>query len=243
MEFKEDIQEALSFVRNDVHNCRVIALRPVVAYELDRRNVVYTNTLDYAGEDQRIRKGIGNFRIVEHLTTQIDNHLSHQLKYPSIKPGHFSFFYLKILFDVVITKIQLLKEIIETENPSEIVVFSHKPIKSSQFFPFYETESVFGYLLQLPGWGISVKNIEKRDTLPHPAVLSRIQIKTDLIRRLHHLTKRRNFLLIMGNILKKFGLTQSGLSFVRMCFSSKTHTVALHRCDYDWEYMLPDFFQ
>jgi hypothetical protein len=156
LEFKEDIQEALSFVGNDAYNYRLIALRPVVAYELDKRGLVYTGTLDYAGEDERIRQGIENLGVVQHLTSQIDNEIPQQLRFPSIKPGHYSFYYLKILFDVVVTKIQLLKKIIESEKPSEIIVFLHKPIRSSPFFPFDDQMCLV------------LENVENFDILHHP---------------------------------------------------------------------------
>ena len=197
----------------------------------------------YGDWEERFRIGLDNFNIVREIAEILDHDLPYLKENPTIRPGHDSFFYLKILFDVISTKIHLLNAIIEREQAEEITAFSGNPAISTSYFPFSEDESVFAYLLQQPGWDVQIRILPSRSTVntcqrktspmphlsPKPALLSFI--------------KNHDLFFNLGIIGKKNGIVNMAGAFVRLCLPRGKGPVVIYNSGYNWDYSLPEFLK
>lgn len=240
VEFKEDLQKALAlFSENSINTC-IVALRPVVSYELDKLQCPYKTIRDYGASEERCDMGLKNFRLVHEISESLDQIMSPHLKNPAIKPGHYSFFYLKILFDVIMTKIHLLKLIISKEAADEIITFTHQTKIPSKIYPFNEDESVFAYLLKLPGWNIQVRIIASE--IPEKNVQTNTQNSEGLLFR-HKLfakLKEIDFIFNLGIVFRKRGITQTLFCLKKAIPSKNKNHLVIFGSGYNWDYALPE---
>lgn len=222
---------------------RLVALRPVIAYALEKLDIACTIPQQYGDWEERFQIGLDNLNIVSEIAKIFDRDLPCQKENPAVRPGHDSFFYLKILFDVISTKIHLLNAIIENEQPEEVTAFSRSPATATPYFPFSDDESVFAYLLQQPGWHVRTHILpshsgvntgqQKTSSMPYfslkPAFLSFL--------------RNHDFFFNLGIIGKKTGIANMASALVRLCRSRGRGPVIIYNCGYNWDYSLPEFLE
>ena len=243
MEFKEDIPQALELAGDSLRSCRIVALRPTVAYELDKRGIPYATTLEYGGWEERCQIGLKNFEIVRELTEIIDKDFTCHSENISIKPAQISFYYLKILFDVLLTKIHLLQAIISDENPEEIIAFSRKSENSSDIFPFNEDESVFAHILELPGWNPPALILASRATVGTAETQYSKERSLSPAQEIIYFIRKQDFLFNMGLIYKKRGKLQMLGSLKDLLLHTHQKPVIIHNSGYNWDFALPEFLK
>ncbi len=238
---EEDINDAVLWNTGETDPCIFIALRPSVAWELECRGVPYKNILLYGDGNKRWKKTLENFAILDDVTAEIDTGIADFLSIKTLKPALFSFYYLKILMDVITTKILVLRTIISIERPDEIIAFFHDYPKSNSFFPFSEEESVFSYLLELDGWNVPVRII--RPVMQSiPSNISRqVSEGSVLLNELSSLMKEKQYLFNAGFIFSRFGLWQSITAIICSFFAYPPKPVMIYGSGYNWDYSLSVF--
>lgn len=184
-----------------------------------------------------------NLTILDEIIAEIDAGIAKFLTIKTLKPALFSFYYLKILLDVITTKILIIRMIITVEKPDELIAFYHAPQKSKGFFPFSEEESVFSYLLELDGWNVPVK-------INHPVIRNiqsskslKISKRTILIKKINSVVKQNRYLFNMGFIFSRFGLGQTITSIICSFLSYTPKPVMVYESGYNWDYSLPKLFK
>jgi hypothetical protein len=145
----------------------ILALSPFAIYELDKQDLPYKTPEDYYDSKELYKLGINNYKKVEDLCDIIDEHI--QNAFPTIaklgiRPALFSFYHLKIIYDVVTIRLFQLSKLIEDENPNVLYVYDGKrfPFGISRMAPylyFDNRESIYARLLTCKGWETSVTTL------------------------------------------------------------------------------------
>jgi hypothetical protein len=138
-----------------------IPLSSGALYAFEQQKVTYRPLNDYGGGDERYQEGLKNFQRFDRLVTILDKELAHYHDIPTLKPARYSIFDLKMLLDVLWTKIHILKTIIEREHPDSVRLYTSYPTKSdSGIYDFSNDESVYAAVLNMPGWLVPVEIIQ-----------------------------------------------------------------------------------
>ncbi|MFH0861116.1 MAG: hypothetical protein V1921_07935 [Candidatus Altiarchaeota archaeon] len=138
-------------------NPEIIALSPFAVYELDSHKVPYGTLEDYYDIDELYAIGLKNYQRVEEFSKIIDNKIQNFLpdfKKFRIKPASFNFYYLKVVYDAITTRLFQLSKLIEREAPDILYFYGTKeyPFGFSENAPyllFNNCESVYSKLLGL----------------------------------------------------------------------------------------------
>jgi hypothetical protein len=238
-----DIDNAVSWKTGEMDNSVFIALRPVVGWELECRGIACRTILSYGDGRKRWVKTLENFAILDEITAEIDFDITDFLAVKTLEPAVFSYYYLKILLDVMTTKILLLKTIISAETPDEVIAYHHEAPASGSYFPFSEEESVFSLLLELGGWDVPVRILRLGMQTKSANISTANTRMSALTRCANTLVKNNNllsnFLFNAAFISKHFGVGESVAAFLGSRFKYPKKPVTIYGCGYNWDYSLP----
>ena len=216
---------------------RFVSLNPVISIELDRRRIPHTTTLDYGGSEERYRDGILAYSAVKRILEEIDNALSSGSGTTAcpIKTASYSYYYVKILFDVIQTKVHLLREIIAKEQPQKIITFRCSQSEHQGIIPFSNDDSVFADLLALDGWNIPVICLpsEKKNIFNTPN-----HNRNNLLRE--YLIKNSAFF-NLATIIKRKGLRYI-IPVVTASIIHKKKAVVVYGSGYNWDDALGELY-
>jgi UDP-N-acetylglucosamine transferase subunit ALG13 len=214
---------------------KFISLNPTISFELDRRKIPHTTTLNYGGSDERYRNGIKAYSTVNKILEEIDTKLSDGSVDCPIKTATYSFHHIKNLFDVIQTNIHLLMEIIAQERPEKIITFGSSSSQPQGIIPFSNDESVFAQLLALDGWNIPVICFPTEKTII-PTPLHHVKEN-----RFRHFLIKNSTLFNMAMIVKRKGLKY----LVHVAISSllyKKIPVVVYGSGYNWDDALVELY-
>lgn len=151
----------------------IIALSPFAMYELGKQNIPYKTPEDYYDPQELYKLGIDNHQKVEDLCDIVDERIQNACPAVAklgIRPALFSFFLLKIIYDVTTTRLFQLSRLIDAENPDALYIYDSKryPFGTSEMAPYIfldNRESIYARLLACDGWGVPVAVLPY---VPHP---------------------------------------------------------------------------
>ena len=147
-------------------NLQIIVSSPAGDWELEKRGISRINLNRFFDIDNERKIGYENFAKLDELCEEIDQAFFR--KNPVIAHYHFPvsknvFPFLKILFDGIVFRIDVLKAIIDREKPGIIIA-----VKNARSFftdtggplgyPYSRDDSIYSLILDLEGW--SCKSIQ-----------------------------------------------------------------------------------
>lgn len=160
LENPQDVELLLYLIERRSQNLKIIVSSPAAAWELEKREIIHSNLNEYFNIDDERDIGYKNFAKLNDLCREIDEVF---FKYnPVIAQYHFSisknfFPYLKILYDGIVFRVNVLKTIIDREKPGCIIT-----VKNAESFftdtggplgyPYSRDDSIYSLLLDLEGW-------------------------------------------------------------------------------------------
>ena len=219
-----------------------IALNPQVSYELERKGVFHKTTLDYGGSYERNLDCVNAYRTVNNVLMNVDQQVCQVLKKYQKNAAKFPFFYVKCLFDVIQSKIHLLKEIIAHEKPETIIVFESRHTQNRSFVAFSEDNSVYSQLLELDGWTIPVIRIPSDSPLQIPPMPAFLQLSHIIADRIRTALRKNSFFFNNGMLVKRKGLRYSlHISFYSAI--GKKQPVVLFGSGYNWDDALLELYR
>jgi|GEM_PF-2261390 len=242
IEHEEDIDNAVSLGTREQDQGVFIALRPPVARALECRGIHCRTLRSYGGGKERWEKTQENFATADEMVAEIDNAIAGAHPTKTVRPACFAYYYLKILLDVISTKILVISAIIATEKPDELVAYRHNSRPTGSFFPFSEEESVFAQLLELDGWNLPVKIISGNLQKNHSSVSGAVTAKYSFTRNISALAKTNNTLFNVAFVLKHFGIREGTRTLLKSCRQRSTRPVMIFGNGYNWDYSIPALF-
>jgi hypothetical protein len=170
----------------------LIATLPEVTWELEKQRIPFTGIESFYDPHQVYAKGIKNYSIVETICSSID--ALFQEKNPLIKkydfrPARDNFYFLKMLFDSLTLRIQMIQAIITKERPDRIIIFSRDGDMGTiafQDFPFRYGERLFSIVFKSGNWPftcgeiMSLRDMRRSDALGEKRVVSTTHISKKL---------------------------------------------------------------
>lgn len=155
----------------------------------------------------------------------------------------FSFFYAKCLFDVIQSKIHLLKEIIAQEDPERIIVFESTHSLNQQYVAFSESDSVYSQLLKLSGWKIPVIHIPLNEHFQIPASRELPLPTHTIMEDIRKILIKNSFFFNNGMIVKKKGLRYLLHITYYSIIERKKRPIILFGSGYNWDDALLELYR
>jgi hypothetical protein len=153
--------ELLIYLHNrGSHNLQIIVSSPAAAWELEKRGISHKYLNQYFDIDEERKIGYENFATLDGLCEEIDHAFFTNI--PAIAHYNFriskNFFpFLKILYDGIAFRVDVLKEIINRDKPDIIIT-----VKNGESFfldtgdplgyPYSRDDSIYSFILDLEGW-------------------------------------------------------------------------------------------
>jgi hypothetical protein len=217
-------------------SCAFIALTPMVSYALEREGIEHSTVLDYTEEEERVADGLRTYSILDEIIPDLNMSLRGLKVFPILNPSSYPYFFLKILFDVIFTKVHLLKTIIDKESPDEMYITVNKSIPvSPNPYNFSNDEPVFWYILKCEGWQIKCKTIAYLSKRPHQDGGHH----SPLVNKL----KNDGRLINLGLICKRQGLKKAVTAFINSNKNRKQSAIVVCGSGYNWDDSLPEFYK
>ncbi len=149
----------------------VVALTPMAAYELEHRDIPFTQPHDYVAATDWERVGDVNLRRTERLTEMIDVAITSTLggDHPYFRPAYCEFFRLKVLMDALGLRVQEIVRIIDAKSPSQVTFFDYSPHQTQGRLDFM-AEPIYSRLIPrvaaAAGVPVAAHSAEAWDTAP-----------------------------------------------------------------------------
>jgi hypothetical protein len=242
-----DIENAISWETAGADRPVFIALRPPVALELENRGIPYRTILSYGDTLGRWERTLDNFALLDEITAEIDIGIAEMLTVKTLRPALFSYYYLKILLDVVTTKILVIRTIVAEEKPDELIAYEHPPASPAGYFPFREDESVFSRVLGLGTWGVAVRIIPPTQTVPTQSTIPSKTPRPSFTGYLRQFIKNDNLisrtLFNWAFISKHFGIPEAIAVMLGQGMTGPSRPVIIYGGGYNWDYSLPALYR
>ena len=152
LETRGQVRKVRHLLRRTRAPGKVVALSPEAMDSLDRMHLPYTTPEDYCSVEAIREMGEQNFARTERLCNDIDDYLrlklSTQLDSPAPQMARMHFYDLKILTDVVGTRVSIIGRVLEGEKPSKVLFFRTRPQRPGEDFDF-DHESVYSLVIPL----------------------------------------------------------------------------------------------
>ncbi|MDD4136682.1 MAG: hypothetical protein PHT99_02160 [Methanoregula sp.] len=185
-------------------------------------------TTGYGGSEELYNDGIAAYDAVLGILEEIDTALSRQSGPGDcpVTPATYSFYCIKILFDVVRTKIYLMEKIIGQEKPDQIIAFLPRNLPPRGIMPFTDDESVCAQLLALEGWKIPVQFVSTEQALiPVPVNREKESIISTIL--------KNSTVFNLAILYKRKGLRS--LASVAPALLHKKAPVVIYGSGYNWD--------
>lgn len=150
IENKEDVEVIEELKRNE--EFLIISLDPEVTYTLEKKGLIFKVQDDYFSFDEYLKLGLESFDKVEKFCKYCDFFLQENigfLKENKLNLASYHYYCFKILFDVLVSKIFVLKKIIEKENPRRIYFFDNNISESIDEGLYFKEKSPYNEVLKI----------------------------------------------------------------------------------------------
>lgn len=241
----EDAESISSVIRDcsDLEgDITYIPLTPEALYAFERSHISCIPISNYLWDDECERQGMENFTRIERLSGILDPELGKFHPVLGLFSVRNSIFDVKILLDVLWTKILILKKIIDTERPDCITLYV--PGKKEHEFAdcvFRNDESLYAELLAMDGWEIPVVIIFS----PDPSLSERkipVPATPPLKNRIRQWIKKYDVLFNVGIIITKTGFLAAGISVLHAMRPGHS-PVLIYGSGYNWDDSLTEFYR
>jgi hypothetical protein len=249
LEHPEDI-EVYQHEKTDIFGEHVlIATLPEVCWELEKMNMQFTGIENFHDPQTIYSIGMKNYQIVEKICSSIDTIF--QEKNPLIKkfdfrPARDNFYYIKILFDSLIIRVQLINSLIQKEKPDEIHIFASKSefiSRGDQNYPFEKEERLYALLLKTGKWGPEVTESQytTKTSPPKGMKCNRSSLQADISKIL----KKHPFLFVLALTVRNFGIVETFHVFFPQIAHAfrRNKKMFLVREDPSWSSMIPELYK
>ena len=145
IEDKKNIKKALAHAGK---SAQIIALTPVVGYDLERLGIAYAYPEAYHSEAEIVDLGMDNFNRLNRFCDHADRRLSACVD--GLDLAFLQAYRFKILFDALRIRIFQVKRIIEAEKPDMVLYFSAVAKRDKGAFLFVD-ESIYSNVIPLVG--------------------------------------------------------------------------------------------
>ncbi len=219
-----------------------ISFSPSVSYAFEKFKIPYKSIRDYGGGKERYQQGLENFQRIDRIATILDKELEHLHDIPTLTPARYSIAYLKPLFDSLWTGIQILKRIIDTEQPDFIRFYATPKAKSGErIFPFSNYESVYNEVLKMPGWNIPIEIIHKTEPgIPDQRIVDQ---KNAIFSRLLTRIKEQDLFFNLGLIGKREGIGSVAAALYYYITCWHRNPVLIYNSGYNWDNSLVELYR
>ena len=112
--------------RRGITDYHLLALTPHVEYALEKKGWAYQRPEDYHSEEDINAVGLEDVSTLNRYCDTVDDFLQDRcdiLKEHGIRPANLNWYYLKILFNSVSIRAFIIRRILETERPQQMLYF------------------------------------------------------------------------------------------------------------------------
>jgi hypothetical protein len=227
----------------------LLATIPEVSWELEIRGIPFTGIELFYNPDHIYSKGMDNYAITETLCSSID--AAFQERNPLIKkygfhPARDNFYFLKMLFDNLTLRIQMVQAVIASENPDRVIIFRNgleSRDMAFQDFPFQNDERLFSLILKNGKWGFHLTEL----TYSPDGGVSLPQRKISGVSNSHIVKKLKQYPLLFLSLhtAKNHGITTAVAVFLLHCVNPviRKKTLFLLRGDPSWLSIIPELYK
>lgn len=194
IESKEQIKRAL---RWQDEGSKIIALSPLVGFELEQMGQKYSCPENYHEREQILAVGEDNYKLLDDFCRFVDEVYSPLLD--GLKPAFNQAYHFKIMFDAVTMRTFQVLKILEAEKPNLIVFFGSLDRKIDDSL-FFTGESVYSKIVPLVSKQLNIDTKELKAVKKYDIF--------DLIRK----SKLRLKGLVKGLLKRKRVLPKSGFA-------------------------------
>jgi|GEM_PF-241279 len=216
---------------------RYVSANPAASWTLEKGGISFTLIEAFYDNNALYTRGLSRYLFVEEICNQIDEYLMDRnkiLKQYGLLPARDNFVSLKIAFDILELRADMLTGVIRELHPSFVLVRTSPtpPVPDLRLncIPVGLEESIFAHLLHLPGWPcltgeFDTSTSEERDS--KISIFKPSTIKKYLIGYVPtvfiHLGPWRSFLLLPQVILNQL---------------KRGPVLFMQRFAYSWDYMI-----
>jgi len=227
-------------------NFQIIVSSPAGAWELEKRRISHHYLNQYFDIDHERKIGYENFAKLDELCEKIDQ--AFFKKNPMIADYYFRvsknfFLSLKILYDGIVFRIDVLKEIIDQEKPDIIIT-----VKNAESFfvdtgdplvyPYSRDDSIYSLILDLEGWPCKSIQIVRNSAIKHASKSVRQLVKNTF---LNSILLQNLSLYSFGRVTKILGV-RGTLAFLPLFVVNrlkKGKTLIFTSYSVEWQTLIP----
>ncbi|MDD1690315.1 MAG: hypothetical protein LUQ66_06600 [Methanoregula sp.] len=219
-----------------------ISLSATASYAYERYQIPYKSIRDFGGGEERYQQGLENFQRFDRIVTILDKELTLHHNNLTLTPARYSIYNLKILFDTLWNAIQILKQIIDIEQPDFIRLYAIPRVRSvNKVCVFSNNESIYTEVLNMSGWNVQIEIIQ--ETEPDRIDQGITGRSYTRFSRLMDWIKEQDLLFNLGLISKREGIGLATLALYYHIIVMRRNPVLIYNSGYNWDDSLIELFR